>query len=142
VPTLPHAFRQEESMSFDPQTTHRQEAATPAGSATLTVHNKQYEFPVVSGTLGPNVIDITKLYGLSGGFTYDPGFTSTASCKSDVTFTDGERGMLFYRGYPIEQLAEHGTLPGNLPHPALRRFAEQAALPRFQEPRHLPHDAA
>src|SRR4249920_156257 len=96
-------------MSFDPKTTHRQEAAKQAGSATLTLHDKQYELPVISGTLGPNVIDITKLHGLSGAFTYDPGFTSTASCKSDVTFTDGERGMLFYRGYPIEQLAEHST---------------------------------
>ena len=96
-------------MSFDPKTTHRQEAAKPAGSATLTLHDKQYEFPVVSGTSGPNVIDITKLYGLSGDFTYDPGFTSTVSCKSDITFTDGERGMLLYRGYPIEQLAEHST---------------------------------
>jgi citrate synthase len=55
------------------------------------------------------VIDISKLYSLSGDFTYDPGFTSTASCKSDITFTDGERGILLYRGYPIEQLAEHGN---------------------------------
>ena len=96
-------------MSFDPQTTHRQEAATLAGSATLTLHDKQYEFPVISGTSGLHVIDITKLHGLSGAFTYDPGFASTASCKSDITFTDGEHGKLFYRGYPIEQLAEQGT---------------------------------
>ena len=96
-------------MSFDPHTTHKPEATTQAGSATLTLHDKQYEFPVISGTSGLNVIDITKLYGLSGAFTYDPGFASTASCKSDITLTDGERGMLFYRGYPIEQLAEHGT---------------------------------
>ena len=96
-------------MSFDPETTHRQEAATQAGSATLTLHDKQYEFPVISGTSGLHVIDITKLYGLSGAFTYDPGFASTASCKSDITFTDGEHGILAYRGYPIEQLAEHST---------------------------------
>jgi citrate synthase len=96
-------------MSFDPKTTHRQEAAKQAGSATLTLHDKQYEFPVISGTSGLNVIDITKLHGLSGAFTYDPGFASTASCKSDITFTDGEHGILAYRGYPIEQLAEHGT---------------------------------
>ncbi|MGA9268757.1 MAG: citrate synthase, partial [Rhodomicrobium sp.] len=96
-------------MSFDPNTTHRQEAAKQAGSATLTLHDKQYEFPVISGTSGLNVIDITKLHGLSGAFTYDPGFASTASCKSDITFTDGNRGILLYRGYPIEQLAEHGT---------------------------------
>jgi citrate synthase len=96
-------------MSFDPKTTHRQEAAKPAGSATLALHDKQYEFPVISGTSGLNVINITKLHGLSGAFTYDPGFASTASCKSDITFTDGERGILTYRGYPIEQLAEHST---------------------------------
>ena len=96
-------------MSFDLHITHKPEATTQAGSATLTLHGKQYEFPVISGTSGLNVIDITKLYGLSGAFTYDPGFASTASCKSDITFTDGNRGMLFYRGYPIEQLAEHGT---------------------------------
>ena len=96
-------------MSFDLHITHKPEATTQAGSATLTLHGKQYEFPVISGTSGPNVIDITKLYGLSGAFTYDPGFASTASCKSDITFTDGNRGILLYRGYPIEQLAEHGT---------------------------------
>jgi citrate synthase len=96
-------------MSFDPGTTHKPEATTQAGSATLTLHGKQYEFPVISGTSGLNVIDITKLYGLTGAFTYDPGFTSTASCKSDITFTDGKHGILLYRGYPIEQLAERST---------------------------------
>ena len=96
-------------MSFDLHITHKPEATTQAGSATLALHGKQYEFPVISGTSGLNVIDITKLYGLSGAFTYDPGFASTASCKSDITFTDGNRGILLYRGYPIEQLAEHGT---------------------------------
>ena len=96
-------------MSFDLDITHKPEATTQAGSATLTLHGMQYEFPVISGTSGLNVIDITKLYGLSGAFTYDPGFASTASCKSDITFTDGNRGILLYRGYPIEQLAEHGT---------------------------------
>ena len=126
--------------SFDPHTTHKPEAATQAGSATLTLHDKQYEFPVISGTSGLNVIDITKLHGLSGAFAYDPGFASTASCKSDITFNDGKRGILLYRGYLIEQLAGHGTVPGNLSHPALRRFAEQTALPQFQEPRHLPYD--
>ncbi len=96
-------------MSFDPHTTHKPEATTLAGSATLTLNDKQYEFPVISGTSGLNVVDIRKLYGQTGAFTYDPGFASTASCKSDITFTDGAHGMLFYRGYPIEQLAEHST---------------------------------
>lgn len=96
-------------MSSDPQTTHKPDATAEAGSATLTLHDKQYEFPVISGTSGLNVVDIRKLYGQTGAFTYDPGFASTASCKSDITFTDGAHGMLFYRGYPIEQLAEHST---------------------------------
>ncbi len=102
---------------------HKKEAAKPNGTATLTLRNKQYELPVVSGSVGPDVIDISKLYGESGAFTYDPGFTSTAACKSDITYIDGERGILLYRGYPIDQLAEHGNfletchllLYGNLP---------------------------
>ena len=57
---------------------------------------------------GPSVIDIRKLYGQTGMFTYDPGFTSTASCESKITYIDGDEGVLLYRGYPIEQLAEHG----------------------------------
>ena len=99
----------ERLLSFDPHTTHKEEATTLAGSATLTLHNKQHELPVISGTLGPNVIDFSKLYSLSGDFTYDPGFASTVACKSGITYLDGERGVLFYRGYPIEQLAEHGN---------------------------------
>ncbi|MFP6749895.1 MAG: citrate synthase [Alphaproteobacteria bacterium] len=64
------------------------------------------DFSVISGTLGPDVIDIRKLYGATDRFTYDPGFTSTASCESKITFIDGERGILLHRGYPIDQLAE------------------------------------
>ena len=64
------------------------------------------EFPVLSGTLGPEVVDIRTLYGKSGMFTYDPGFLSTASCSSSITYIDGDAGVLLYRGYPIEQLAE------------------------------------
>ncbi|MDA1098709.1 MAG: citrate synthase [Proteobacteria bacterium] len=64
------------------------------------------DFPVMSGTLGPDVIDIRKLYGLTDRFTYDPGFTSTASCESKITFIDGDKGILLHRGYPIDQLAE------------------------------------
>ena len=58
---------------------------------------------------GPNVVDIRKLYGDADVFTYDPGFTSTASCESDITFIDGDKGILLYRGYPIDQLAEHSN---------------------------------
>jgi len=65
------------------------------------------EFNVMSGTLGPDVIDIRKLYGETDRFTYDPGFTSTASCESKITYIDGEQGILLHRGYPIDQLAEN-----------------------------------
>ena len=63
------------------------------------------EFPILKGSLGADVIDIRKLYSSTGKFTYDPGFLSTASCKSDITYIDGDKGILLYRGYPIEQLA-------------------------------------
>ena len=66
---------------------------------------KDLEFPVLSGTMGPDVVDIRTLYGRSGMFTYDPGFLSTASCSSSITYIDGDAGLLLYRGYPIEQLA-------------------------------------
>ncbi len=64
------------------------------------------DLPVSSGTIGPDVVDIRKLYGATGQFTYDPGFTSTASCESKITYIDGEKGVLLHRGYPIDQLAE------------------------------------
>jgi citrate synthase len=63
------------------------------------------EFPVLKGTVGPDVIDIKTLYGKTGKFTYDPGFMSTAACRSQITFIDGDKGELLYRGYPIEQIA-------------------------------------
>jgi citrate synthase len=67
------------------------------------------ELPVLSGTTGPDVIDVQELYKQTGMFTYDPGYTSTASCSSKITYIDGEAGILLYRGYPIEQLAEQCT---------------------------------
>ncbi len=70
--------------------------------------DKTVEMPIKRGTIGPAVADIAKLYGQTGMFTYDPGFSSTASCESKITFIDGDEGVLLYRGYPIEQLAEHG----------------------------------
>lgn len=69
--------------------------------------NESVELPVLSGTMGPNVVDIRKLYAKSGMFTYDPGYLSTASSSSKITFIDGAKGILLYRGYPIEQLAMH-----------------------------------
>ncbi len=74
--------------------------------ATLVIDGKEYHYPILSGTLGNDVIDIRKLGAETGHFTYDPGFLSTASCRSSITYIDGDKGELLYRGYPIEQLAE------------------------------------
>ena len=71
----------------------------------VAADGKTLEAPVYGGTLGPDVIDIRALYGKTGMFTYDPGFLSTASCASRITYIDGDEGVLLYRGYPIEQLA-------------------------------------
>ena len=93
--------------------------------ATLSFSNgtPSIDLPVYQGSIGPDVIDIRKLYGQSGMFTYDPGFLSTASCQSSITYIDGDKGELLYRGYPIEQLATqcnfletcHLLLYGDLP---------------------------
>ena len=78
------------------------------GKAVLSYGDgKTLEMPVYGGTIGPDVIDIRALYGKTGMFTYDPGFLSTASCASKITYIDGDAGVLLYRGYPIEQLATH-----------------------------------
>jgi citrate synthase len=77
-------------------------------TSTLSVDGTEHTFAVRSGTIGPDVIDISKLYADTGMFTYDPGFTSTASCESAITFIDGDAGVLLHRGYPIDQLAENG----------------------------------
>ena len=74
----------------------------------LTLGDKNYSLPLYDGTIGPQVLDVSKLYSETGAFTYDPGFTSTASCESKITYIDGDAGVLLYRGYPIEDLAEHG----------------------------------
>ncbi|RMF08612.1 MAG: citrate (Si)-synthase [Alphaproteobacteria bacterium] len=78
-----------------------------ANKATLNIDGQTVELPIYEGTLGPSVIDIRNLYRDTGYFTFDPGFTSTASCNSNITFIDGDKGVLLYRGYPIEQLAEN-----------------------------------
>ncbi len=106
------------------------QTASPAGTAdtvTLTDNRtgKTITMPVLHGSTGPDVIDIRKLYGETGFFTYDPGFTSTGSCESQITFIDGDQGILLHRGYPIEELAEHSDfmevcyllLHGELPNP-------------------------
>ncbi|TNF18919.1 MAG: citrate (Si)-synthase [Rhodobacteraceae bacterium] len=74
-------------------------------NAKLTIGDQSYDLPVLSPTVGPDVVDIRKLYGQVGIFTYDPGFTSTAACDSTITYIDGEEGVLLHRGYPIDQLA-------------------------------------
>jgi citrate synthase len=74
--------------------------------AKLVIGDQTYEFPVMSGSVGPDVIDIRSLYAKTGMFTYDPGFTSTAACDSAITYIDGDKGELLYRGYPIDQLAK------------------------------------
>ncbi|MDR3515258.1 MAG: citrate synthase [Azospirillaceae bacterium] len=92
-------------------------AGNPAPSAAKTVTltdnstGKTYTFPVLEGTVGPRVIDIRKLYAETGYFTYDPGFTSTGSCQSQITFIDGDEGVLLHRGYAIEDLAERCDFP-------------------------------
>ena len=77
--------------------------------ASVSIAGTRYDLPTRKGTLGPDVIDVGALYQDTGHFTYDPGFTSTASCESKITFIDFDKGIVLYRGYPIEQLAEHST---------------------------------
>ncbi|WP_298325652.1 citrate synthase [Asticcacaulis sp.] len=96
---------------------------TQTPPAKVTVGDKVIDLPILKGSLGPDVIDIRKLYAQSDAFTYDPGFTSTASCESKITYIDGDQGVLLHRGYPIDQLASqsnfletcylllHGELP-------------------------------
>jgi citrate synthase len=104
---------------------NEQTTGTKADTVTLidNATGKKYELPVIKGSVGPSVIDVRKLYADTGYFTYDPGYTSTGSCESKITFIDGDKGVLLYRGYPIEELAEksdfmevsflllHGELP-------------------------------
>ena len=76
---------------------------------TNTLKFGNHDYPVMSGSVGPQVVDIRKLYSETGMFTYDPGFTSTASCESALTYIDGDEGILLHRGYPIGQLAEQSS---------------------------------
>jgi citrate synthase len=82
-------------------------AAKDTATITINATGQSAEFPILSGSVGPKVIDIRKLYGELDMFTFDPGYTSTGSCDSKITYIDGDKGELLYRGYPIEQLAEH-----------------------------------
>jgi citrate synthase len=107
-------------------------------SVTITLDgtNKSSQLPLVEGTIGPAVADIRRIYGDLGIFTYDPGYGATAACESKITYIDGDAGVLLYRGYPIEQLAEHSTflevayllMNGDLPKPAELRGFEMGVL--------------
>ena len=111
-------------------------------TATLTLDGTPLDLPVKSGTIGPDVIDITHLYRDAKVFTYDPGFTSTASCELKITYIDGDEGILLHRGYPIEQFAEQGDFIetcyllyyGELPTPAQTK--------EFEYRHHAPHHGA
>jgi citrate synthase len=74
--------------------------------ATLKINNKEFELPIKKGSVGPDVIDVSKLYSSTGCFTFDPGFTSTGSCESSITYIDGDKGECYYRGYPMDEIAE------------------------------------
>ena len=87
----------------------KQSKAVAAGTARLSFADRTVELPVFEGTAGPHVIDIRKLYADTDVFTYDPGFTSTASCESSITFIDGDKGICLYRGYPVDQLAAQAS---------------------------------
>ena len=78
-------------------------------TVTLSINGSNHAYKVLEGSVGPEVFDIRKLYAETGMFTYDPGFTSTASCESAITYIDGEKGILLHRGYPIDQLARQST---------------------------------
>ncbi|HZF75833.1 MAG TPA: citrate synthase, partial [Acetobacteraceae bacterium] len=84
-------------------------ATTDKGTVTFTVDgtNRSTKLPILGGSIGPDVVDIRKIYGDLGVFTFDPGYGETASCESQITYIDGDEGVLLYRGYPIEQLAEN-----------------------------------
>jgi citrate synthase len=110
-----------------------------SGTITITLDgsNKSAKLPLITGTIGPAVADIRKLYGELGVFTFDPGYGATASCDSKITYIDGDEGILLHRGYPIEQLAEHSTflevahllLNGELPNEReLRQFQQGVTM--------------
>ena len=114
-----------------------QTAAKPGSNESVALNDtpsgKKFDYPLMPGSIGPKVIDIRKLYGDTGHFTYDPGFTSTASCESKITYIDGDQGILMHRGFPIEELAENSDfmeacyllLKGELPNKAQKAKFER-----------------
>src|SRR5271156_5817601 len=106
-------------------------------TVTDNVANKSVDMPLLEGTMGPSVVDIRRLYSDLGHFTFDPGYTATGSCESKITYIDGDAGILLYRGYPIEELAQNSDfmevcyllLYGELP-PGLQKTEFVGAIPR------------
>ena len=109
-------------------------------TVTLDGSNKSARLPLIDASIGPSVADIRKLYGDLGIFTYDPGYGATASCESKITYIDGDVGVLLYRGYPIEQLAEQSNflevcyllLNGELPNAEQGKEFMDAGLPHIK----------
>jgi citrate synthase len=122
---------------MDSKTATATRAKAPAAKETVTITDnssgQSAELPLLSGTLGPKVVDIRRLYSDLGHFTFDPGYTATGSCESKITYIDGDKGELFYRGYPIQELAEHSDfmevayllLNGELPSAAEKKKFER-----------------
>ncbi len=108
--------------------------------AILKVEGQDLDLPIYTPTLGRDVIDVSKLVA-NGVFTFDPGFTSTASCESKITFIDGEVGKLLHRGYSIEELAVI-RLSGSVLHPAVRRAAHRRTTRSLHQHREEPHHGA
>jgi citrate synthase len=119
------------SMEQASSTTAKAARKNTRNSVTVTdnTNGETFELPIMDGTMGPRVIDVRKLYSDHGFFTYDPGYTSTGSCESTITYIDGEQGVLLHRGYPIQELAEHSDfmevcyllLEGELPTPEQKK---------------------
>jgi len=111
---------------------------TQTGTATMTIEGKSYDLPIMKGSMGAPGVDVRSLYKQSGHFTFDPGYTSTCSTESQITYIDGGIGQLLYRGYDIEQLAEHSTslevayllIHGELPN-AKESRSSRKLLPRL-----------
>ena len=95
------------SQATQPKNNELAQAVRHSFTLTDNETGESWELPTLHGSVGPKVIDIRKLYGQTGAFTYDPGFTSTASCSSEITYIDGEAGILLHRGYAIAELAEN-----------------------------------
>ena len=110
-------------------------------NATLTFNGRTIELPVIEGTEGELALDISELRSRTGLITLDPGFGNTGACTSEITFIDGEKGILRYRGIPIEQLAKHSTFTETAWLLIHGRLPKQAELDQFRRAAHAPRPA-